>query len=245
MRKRLALVVCAVMLTFWTSGSSSAGTLPKECDQIIDMFADLCELPREEIQALFEVMLEGMDGQICTMLAEEFAKEVDTMTAEDKKQLCQELKAEMEGSEKPKNEVQSAYSEALILITKVAEGAVVYFYMDQYTETGEPTSNDQKTFPRTDEPAVTHTEIPEGAAVKPDADFSEDVWQNLSFAQSDPSRYRVTYSMGGVGKSAWCEVLAEGDLDGDGETSAFKIRCQGDDKGEASCSEIEETNPEE
>ena len=133
----------------------------------------------------------------------------------------------------------------MMLVQTMAFGAAFYYQMDHFDDTGTPVPSDQKTYPKTSEPAMTHKEIPKGGAMLPDADPNEQVWQDLSHSLDEPINFRLTYTSGGMGKDAWCEVLAEGDIDGDGVTSSFKQRCTVDDNGEPTCGKIGETNPNE
>jgi hypothetical protein len=70
-------------------------------------------------------------------------------------------------------------------------------------------------------------EVPKGTAYTPsskaNADFqtvmnNRNGWRCLGFELTEPMRYRLTYTVAGVS----FEVIAEGDLDGDGVTSKFR-----------------------
>ena len=136
--------------------------------------------------------------------------------------------------------------EAHTEVHKIAMGAEAHFWKDQYDENGYPVSLDKKTFPKTEKPVTTHsTGVPKGEQVPPDADFSQQVWNDLSYSHAGPMYYRITYTMGGEGTDSWCEIVAEGDLDGDGETSKYTRRVTVDSEGEPEVSDMMEENPDE
>lgn len=78
---------------------------------------------------------------------------------------------------------------------------------------------------------TTHSSgVPKGERVMPDADWDEAVWREMRFSIEDPCYYRYTYRTGGVDKDAWFEIVAEGDLDGDGKTSSISRKCEIEEK---------------
>ena len=119
---------------------------------------------------------------------------------------------------------RSKTSEAHMRLNMIAEGALAFYQMEQYTNEGEPIPNEQRTFPVTCNKIIwTHDQTPSGNKGAPTADFSAQVWGNLSFSLSEPSYYRYGYKDNcQKGKLAGFEVIAEGDLDGDGIYSTFK-----------------------
>jgi prepilin-type N-terminal cleavage/methylation domain-containing protein len=78
------------------------------------------------------------------------------------------------------------------------------------------------------------------------ADWSYSPWRELNFSIPQPQYYAYGLSSSGVGASARATVIAQGDLDGDGDYSRYALSIAPDDNLTAIVSPtLERTSPEE
>jgi hypothetical protein len=78
------------------------------------------------------------------------------------------------------------------------------------------------------------------------ADWSPSPWRELNFSIPQPQFYRYSFESSGTGKSSVAVAIAEGDLDGNGVKSTYRLRVTVNDKLAAQIAAgIERENPEE
>lgn len=66
--------------------------------------------------------------------------------------------------------------------------------------------------------------VPQGKKEIPDVKWTDQGMRGLWNDWLDPTYFRYTYRTGGEGQGAWFEVIAEGDLNGDGKASKYVRR---------------------
>jgi type IV pilus assembly protein PilA len=76
-------------------------------------------------------------------------------------------------------------------------------------------------------------------------DWSVSPWTELQFKITQPQCYAYNYDSAGSGSSAIATITANGDLDGDGILSTYRMTVIPDDKLEAVPSNLERVDPEE
>ncbi len=118
--------------------------------------------------------------------------------------------------------------EATMNIRRMYDGAVTYYVAEHADANG--VAQDRK-FPASAGP--TPATIP--AAVKvvvPQAQWSSQEWQQLDFMLTDPIRFSYSFdSNNGSGAAAFAQMIAQGDLDGDGIPSLYQRSCTGINEG--------------
>ncbi len=67
----------------------------------------------------------------------------------------------------------------------------------------------------------------------PPADWNDPAWVCLKFSINEPQFYKYSYTSSGEGVTAAYTALAEGDLDGNGNTSTFSLVGKGSPTGDA------------
>jgi type II secretory pathway pseudopilin PulG len=78
------------------------------------------------------------------------------------------------------------------------------------------------------------------------ADWSPSPWRELNFSIPQPQCYRYSFESSGTGKSSVAVAIAEGDLDGNGVRSTYRLRVTVNEKLAAQIApNIERENPEE
>jgi prepilin-type N-terminal cleavage/methylation domain-containing protein len=114
--------------------------------------------------------------------------------------------------------------EAMMNIRKMYDGAVSYYVGEHADKTGGLQHN---RFP--DPAGPTPVTPPKGipTLVLPSA-WGTPEWSALDFAVNDPMRYSYVFESNGLSDSAaFAEMVAHGDLDGDGIYSTFERTCTG------------------
>ncbi len=119
-------------------------------------------------------------------------------------------------------------AEAPMNIRIMYDGSVAYYISDHATATGN--SLDHR-FPATVGP--TPAVVPPGVQVwVPTASWDVPEWTALNFAPHDAVRYSYSFvSNGQVGVGALGQMIAQGDLNGNGVNSLFMRTCAGTDEG--------------
>lgn len=130
-------------------------------------------------------------------------------------------------------------SEALMNIRRMYDGAVAYYVGERADSTGTALAQQ---FPESVGP--TPATIPSGVAYRPapgEWDFAG--WRALDFIVMDPIRYSYTFTSSGTGATAFGQMIAQGDLDGDGVPSFYRRVCTGVVHGVMGGSGLEMVNP--
>lgn len=123
---------------------------------------------------------------------------------------------------------RSMTSEAAMNIRRMYDGAVTYYIAEHADANG--VAQDRK-FPADAGP--TPAVIPAATrVVVPQLQWSSAEWQQLDFMLSDPIRFSYSFDSNGLtGNSAFAQMIAQGDLDGDGVPSLFQRSCTGFTEG--------------
>jgi len=129
--------------------------------------------------------------------------------------------------------------EAPMNIRRMYDGAVAY-YVGEHADLVGRIANQQ--FPGSVGP--TPSAIPAGVKYQPTTtDWDHPEWHALDFSVMDPLRYSYTFSSSGVGLAARGDMIAQGDLDGDGIPSYYHRVCTGIIHGVMGGSGLEVVNP--
>ena len=113
-------------------------------------------------------------------------------------------------------------SEAPMALRRMYDGAVAYYVGEHADSAGVLQA---KRFPGSAGP--TPLSPPAGTkAVVPIADWKSPEWMALDFSLSDPTRYSFRFDNNGLtGIGAFAQMIAQGDLDGDGVYSLYQRSC--------------------
>lgn len=119
-------------------------------------------------------------------------------------------------------------AEAGMNIRRMYDGAVTYYLAEHADANG--VAQDRK-FPADAGP--TPATVPAATKVLvPQVQWSSQEWQQLDFMLADPIRYSYSFDSNGLtGDQAFAQMIAQGDLDGDGVTSLFQRSCTGVKEG--------------
>lgn len=126
-------------------------------------------------------------------------------------------------------------SEATINIDRIYEGAVAY-YEKKHVKKGVDSTSSSNCIP---DAATKPAAVPQGVEElgDPTGWYAVPTWQALDFAMSDNHLYRYTFDPSASGcadtvQGSTFSAIAEGDIDGDGETSLFMRQAAIDADGE-------------
>jgi len=130
-------------------------------------------------------------------------------------------------------------SEALMNIRRMYDGAVAYYVGERADSNGQALAQQ---FPETVGP--TPATIPSGVAYRPiPGEWDFPGWRALDFIVMDPVRYSYSFVSSGTAGSAVGQMVAQGDLDGDGVYSLYRRICKGMVDGVLGGSGLEMINP--
>jgi prepilin-type N-terminal cleavage/methylation domain-containing protein len=130
-------------------------------------------------------------------------------------------------------------SEALMNIRRMYDGAVAYYVGERADSNGTALAQQ---FPETVGP--TPAAIPAGVAYRPvPGEWDFPGWRALDFIVMDPIRYSYSFISSGTAGSAVGQMIAQGDLDGDGVSSFYRRVCNGRVHGVEGGAGLEMINP--
>ena len=109
---------------------------------------------------------------------------------------------------------KSQSSEAMLVIRKIYDGQAAYYMLDHIDQSGNRIA--AQFVGAGPEPSS----VPPGTKIQ--GNWEAAGWVELKVAQESPARYRYTSAVAGIEISSSFTARAEGDLDGDGETSLFE-----------------------
>jgi prepilin-type N-terminal cleavage/methylation domain-containing protein len=122
---------------------------------------------------------------------------------------------------------RAASIEAGMNLRRMYDGAVAYYVGEHADSTG--VIQDQR-FP--DSAPLTPAVVAAGVKNKPAATYwNAPEWNALDFAVNDPFRYSYAFTSSGTSNAAFAQMVARGDLDGDGILSLFQRSCTGVKEG--------------
>jgi prepilin-type N-terminal cleavage/methylation domain-containing protein len=122
---------------------------------------------------------------------------------------------------------RSKTSEALMNLRKMYDGAVAYYVGEHADATG--TIQNRK-FPIAAGP--TPAAVPAATKVQTvPSDWKVGGWAALDFMVADPQYYSYSFTSSGVFTSAVANMIAQGDLNGNGVYSLFSRSCAGGEEG--------------
>ncbi len=119
----------------------------------------------------------------------------------------------------------SETTEAVMSLRRMYDGAVTYYLADHADATGQLAN---QRFPGTAGPTPS-SGIPRGVRVAvPIAEWKSPAWLALDFAVDDSVRFQYSFQdNGGIGMAAFANMVAQGDLNGNGVPSTFARSCTG------------------
>lgn len=119
-------------------------------------------------------------------------------------------------------------SEATMNIRRMYDGAVTYYVSEHANSNG---SAQDRRFPADAGP--TPSSIPAATRVQvTPSEWSSQEWQQLDFMVSDPVRFSYSFDSNGLtGSLALGQMIAQGDLNGDGVPSLFQRSAAGGTEG--------------
>ena len=142
-------------------------------------------------------------------------------------------------------------AEAIGSVQSIAQESATYFAASDATQPAGTTpeaAHAMRHFP----PPSTHSVPPNEADVRGRkyqsaiADWNVSPWRELRFSISLPQYYAYSYESTGTGATAKATAIAQGDLDGNGERSKFRLSIAPDGAFAAQVSpNLEKTEPEE
>jgi type IV pilus assembly protein PilA len=142
-------------------------------------------------------------------------------------------------------------AEAIGSVSALAQAALAYYNDSDSTQPAggaEAASHAMRHFPASSRGSVPQN--PDDVRGKryqsTRADWSPSPWRELNFSIPQPQFYRYSFESSGTGKSSVAVAIAEGDLDGNGVKSTYRLRVTVNDKLAAQIAAgIERENPEE
>jgi len=117
--------------------------------------------------------------------------------------------------------------EAGMNLRRMYDGAVAYYVGEHADSSG--VIQDQR-FP--DSAPLTPATVAAGVKNTPAPTYwNSATWNALDFAVNDPFRYSYAFTSSGTSTAAFAQMVARGDLDGDGVLSLFQRSCTGVKEG--------------
>ncbi len=130
-------------------------------------------------------------------------------------------------------------AEAPLAIRKMYDGAVSYFVADRADSSGKLMP---RRFPGSAGPTPSSPPMGNKIAV-PAGDWKTPQWSALDFTLSEPTRFSFRFDDNGQpGAAAFAQVIAQGDLDGDGVYSLYARSCSGTSDGVSSGTAVYSVN---
>lgn len=127
----------------------------------------------------------------------------------------------------------SKTAEATRTLAALETGSKAFYQLDSDTS-GSGTGPFVHEFPGSGGTTTNPTNIPLASKVSTAGTWTALTWIQLKFVMTDPQYYRYTYTgLPQAGVNAGYYALAEGDLDGNGVNSSFKLAGIGSPTGDA------------